>query len=69
MDVPTMPWNVPAKPAGAKMLVYAIAAEYASAYVIPLISSTGRTHRGSLMIEYRKNLTANVKNIKEKTFM
>lgn len=67
--VPTTPWSVPSAPGGARRAAYEIAAEYVSAYVMPLSSSTGNTQTGFLMTEYRKNLTANVKNISENTFM
>lgn len=67
--VPTIPWSVPSAPTGAKSAAYETAAKKANAYVKPLSNSTGNTQKGFVIIEYRKSLTANAKNIKENTFM
>jgi len=49
--MPNRPWRVPALPLGATSAAYEMPAKKAKANVIPLVSSTGNTHNGSLMIE------------------
>lgn len=67
--VPTIPCSVPSVPAGAICDAYEIAAEYVNVIVMPWSSSIGNTQTGFLMIEYRKNLTAKVKNAMVNTCM
>lgn len=64
--MPNRPWRVPAQPLGATFAAYEMPATNAKVNVIPLLSSTGKTHSGSLIIEYRKNRMENNANDIEK---